>query len=58
MSTPGQFRHRPLGDAGPFTFVATDALTMKVREGGRVVACCVLVATRVNSNGHREVLGV
>ena len=24
-----QFRHRPLGDAGPFTFVAADALTMK-----------------------------
>lgn len=26
-----EFRHRPLGDAGPFTFVAADALTMKVR---------------------------
>jgi putative transposase len=23
------FRHRPLGEAGPFTFVAADALTMK-----------------------------
>ena len=32
-----QFRHRPLDEAGPFTFVAADALTMKVREGGRVV---------------------
>ena len=30
------FRHRPLDEAGPFTFVAADALTMKVREGGRV----------------------
>lgn len=29
------FRHRPLGEAGPFTFVSADALTMKVREGGR-----------------------
>src|SRR4029453_17588130 len=29
------FRTRPL-DAGPYTFVAADALTMKVREGGRV----------------------
>ena len=28
-----QFRNRPLHDAGPFTFVAADALTMKVREG-------------------------
>jgi len=53
-----QFRNRPLHDAGPFTFVAADALTMKVREGGRVVSCAVLVATGVNNDGHREVLGV
>ncbi|WP_448222045.1 IS256 family transposase [Gordonia iterans] len=53
-----QFRHRPLGDAGPFTFVAADALTMKVREGGRVVNAVVLVATGVNADGRREVLGV
>ena len=53
-----QFRNRPLDDAGPFTFVAADALTMKVREGGRVVSCQVLVATGVNNDGHREVLGV
>ncbi len=52
------FRSRPLGDAGPFTFVAADALTMKVRERGRVVSAVVLVATGVNSDGHREVLGV
>lgn len=52
-----QFRNRPLHDAGPFTFVAADALTMKVREGGRVVSCAVLVATGVNNDGHREVLG-
>jgi putative transposase len=47
-----------LGDAGPFTFVAADALTMKVREDGRVVNAVVLVATGVNADGHREVLGV
>ena len=40
-----EFRHRPLADAGPFTFVAADALTMKVREGGRVINVAVLVAT-------------
>jgi putative transposase len=51
------FRERPL-DAGPYTFVAADALTMKVREGGRVVNTHVLVATGVNADGHREVLGV
>jgi len=53
-----EFRTRPLGEAGPFTFVACDALTMKVREGGRVVNTVVLVATGVNHDGHREVLGV
>jgi transposase-like protein len=52
------FRTRPLGDAGPFTFVAADALTMKVRENGRVINAVVLVATGVNADGHREVLGV
>ena len=52
------FRHRPLGEAGPFTFVAADALTMKVREGGRVINAVVLVATGVNGDGHREVLGL
>uniref|UniRef100_UPI001F0C87D5 IS256 family transposase n=1 Tax=Nocardioides ferulae TaxID=2340821 RepID=UPI001F0C87D5 len=45
-------------DAGPFTFVAADALVLKVREGGRVVPVHVLVATGVNADGHREILGV
>ena len=30
------FRTRPL-DAGPYTFVAADALVLKVRENGRVI---------------------
>ena len=53
-----QFRNRRLEDAGPFTFVAADALVLKVREGGRVVPVHVLVATGVNADGHREILGV
>jgi transposase-like protein len=53
-----QFRHRPLDAVGPFTFVAADALTMKVREGGRVINAVVLLATGVNGDGHREVLGM
>ena len=53
-----QFRHRSLAEAGPFTFVAADALTMKVREGGRVVNTVVLIATGVNGDGRREVLGL
>lgn len=51
------FRTRPL-DAGPYTFVAADALTMKVREGGRVVKIAVMIATGVNAEGYREILGV
>ncbi|NYE21528.1 transposase-like protein [Microbacterium immunditiarum] len=31
---------------------------MKVREGGRVTGAVVLVATGVNGDGHREVLGL
>ena len=38
------FRSRPL-DAGPYTFVAADALVLKVRENGRVVGVHTLVAT-------------
>jgi putative transposase len=53
-----EFRHRPLGEAGPFTFLAADALTMKVREGGRVINAVVLIATGVNADGRREVLGL
>ncbi len=53
-----EFRSRSLADAGPFTFVAADALVLKVREGGRVVPVHALVATGVNADGHREVLGV
>ena len=52
-----EFRHRPL-DAGPYTFVAADALVLKVREGGRVANVHALVATGVNAEGRREVLGL
>ena len=51
------FRERPL-DAAPYTFVAMDALTIKVREGGRIVSVHALIATGVNNDGHREILGL
>ncbi|QKW33685.1 IS256 family transposase [Actinomadura sp. NAK00032] len=51
------FRNRPL-ESGPYAFVWVDALTQKVREGGRIVNVHVLVATGVNADGHREILGV
>ncbi len=50
------FRNRPL-DAGPYTYVSLDALTQKVREGGRIVNVAVVIAVGVNAEGHREVLG-
>src|SRR3954470_7184273 len=31
---------------------------MKVREGGRVIKIAVMVATGVNADGYREILGV
>jgi putative transposase len=52
-----QFRNRPL-DAGPYTYVWMDALTQKVREGGRVVQVAVVIANGVNADGQREILGV
>jgi len=51
-----QFRSRPL-DAGPYRFVQADALTLRVREGGRTVLVHGLVATGVNADGKREILG-
>jgi transposase-like protein len=51
------FRTRPL-DAGPYTFLAADALVLKVREGGRTVNVHALLATAVNADGHREILGL
>ncbi len=56
-ATVEAFRSRPL-DAGPYTYVWLDALTQKVREGGRIVNVACVVATGVNANGNREVLGV
>lgn len=38
--------------------MAADALVLKVREGGRVVPVHALVATGVDADGHRQVLGV
>ncbi len=40
------------------TRVAADALVLKVREGGRVVKVSALVATGINAEGYREILGL
>jgi transposase-like protein len=51
-----EFRNRPLR-SGPYAFMWLDALTQRCREGGRVVNVVTVVATAVNADGHREVLG-
>ncbi len=50
-----QWRNRPLGEV-PYVFL--DARYEKVRHGGSVVGCAVLMAFGVQENGQRTVLGV
>lgn len=50
-----QFRERPLGES---RYVWVDALYEKVREDDRVESMAVVIATGVNRQGRREVLGV
>lgn len=51
-----EFRSRRL-DSGPYVYVWMDALVHKVREGGRVVNVATVIATGINGEGHREILG-
>ena len=51
------FLTRPL-DGKPYRYVWVDALTQKVRESGRIVNVSVVIATAVNSEGRREILGL
>jgi putative transposase len=53
----GAFRAQRL-DGGPYRHLQADALALKVREGGRIVQAAALVATGVNADGHREILGL
>ena len=57
-STPwcAEFKERPL-DGGPYRYLWIDALTQRVREGGRVVNVSAVIATAVNVEGHREIVG-
>jgi transposase-like protein len=51
------FRSRPLDD-GAYPYLWVDALAIRVREGGRVVRVACIVATAVNSEGRREIVGL
>lgn len=49
------WRQRPLGEA---PYLVLDARYEKVRHGGSVVSCAVLIAVGINPEGHRTLLGV
>ena len=51
------WNERPLG-AVAYPFVLVDALVLKVREDGRVRNRSALIATGINQEGYREVLGM
>jgi putative transposase len=50
------FRQRPLEGRYPYLFL--DAKVEKVRDGGRVVPKCVVVAHAVHESGRREIIGL
>ena len=49
------WRQRPLGE---MPYLVLDARYEKVRHGGSVVSCAVLIAVGINPEGHRTLLGV
>ena len=49
------WRNRPLGET---PYLILDARYEKVRHGGQVVSCAVLVAIGIDTEGKRSVLGV
>src|SRR6478672_1577669 len=50
------FRSRPL--EGRYPYVWLDAKVEKVRDGGRVVRKCLVIAHGVHESGRREVIGL
>ena len=50
------FLERPIEGDWPYLWI--DATYLKVRRGGRVVSVAVIIATGVNSDGRREILGM
>lgn len=50
------FLTRPL--VGDWPYLWLDATYLKVRQGGRIVSVAVIIATGVNSDGRREILGL
>jgi len=50
------FLERPIEGDWPYMWI--DATYLKVRRGGRIVSVAVIIATGVNGDGRREVLGM
>jgi len=50
------FLDRPIEGDWPYLWI--DATYVKVREAGRIVSVAVIIATAVNTDGMREVLGM
>ena len=50
------FLERPIEGEWPYLWI--DATYLKTREAGRVVSTAVIIATAVNTDGRREVLGM
>jgi putative transposase len=50
-----QWRERPLGE---IVYLLLDARYEKVRVGGSVVSCALLIATGITADGRRTILGV
>ena len=49
------WRQRPIGE---IPYLVLDARYEKVRHGGSVVSCAVLIAVGITRDGHRSLLGV
>jgi len=49
------WRQRPIGES---PYLVLDARYEKVRHGGSVVSCAVLIAVGITPDGHRSLLGV
>ncbi|MCW6507791.1 IS256 family transposase [Lichenifustis flavocetrariae] len=50
------FLDRPI--TGDWTYLWLDATYLKVREDGRIVSIAAIIATGVNTDGRREILGL
>ena len=51
------FRQRPL-ESEAYPYLWLDAMYVKSREDGRIANVAVVIATAVNAEGYREILGV